>query len=183
MAANDKYKVSKILRDISEVIQFWAPSTSALKQYVMRINREERLNLPDDILTAASETKDFRAALNILESRQILQTKEKKISVSETITKLLYNENVILPESGSVEDIKKRSAILYHLDENAPKLYDILDMQEIFEKAIKADKYNKRGQISFANSILKELPKTTMEIEEIVYPVYYSKNKGKEEPT
>ncbi len=181
IVANDLYKVPKVLRDISEAIQFWRPTVKALKQHVIKINREEGLCLPDDILTAASETQDYRAAINILEARQILTQKEKKLSVGDITKNLMYNESVDIHESGSAEDIKKRSAILYHIDENAPKLYDILDLQEIFETAIKADKYTRRGQVSFANSLLKEIPKTTREIEEIKYPIFYQKGKNKQE--
>lgn len=181
ISANKYYNVSKVLRDIAEEVKFWPPKAKALKQHLLKINREEGLCLPDDILTAASETKDYRAAYSILEARQILKAKEKKISVVDITKNLMYNEPTIIPETNKEADKKQRSAILYHLDENAPKLYDILDLQEIFEIAIKADKYNRRGQISFANSILKEIPKTTQEIEEIKYPIYYQKNKNKQE--
>lgn len=181
LAANEQFKVPKVLRDICEAIQFYRPSVKALKQHLLRINRDEGLCLTDDILTAASETQDYRAAYNILEARQILKQKEKKISVSDITKSLLYNEPTKIPESGSESDRKQRSAILYHLDENAPKLYDILDSQEMFEIAIKSDIYNRRNQIKFANSILKEIPKTTHEIEEIKYPIYYQKGKNKQE--
>jgi hypothetical protein len=182
MCANEQYKVSKVLRDIAEEVKFWSPKAKALKQLMLRVNRDERLNLSDDILTAASETCDYRAAFNILDARQILHTKEKKISAGDITKNLMNNEPVNIPETGNDLDKKTRIGILYNLDENAPRLYDILDMRETFEIMTKADKYSRRGQISFSNSILKEIPKTTKEIEEIIYPVYYSKNKGKEEP-
>lgn len=181
LAANNNFKVPKILRDICEPIQFWAPTVKALKSHLIRINRDEGLCLPDDILTAASETCDYRAAYSILEARQILKAKEKKISVADITKNLMYNEQIIIPDTNKEEDRKQRSAILYHLDENAPKLYDILNLQDMFEIAIKTDKYNRRGQISFANSILKEIPKTPREIEEIKYPIVYQKGKNKQE--
>lgn len=176
MAANEQYKVPKILRDISESVQFFRPSVKSLKQHLLQINKKEGLNLPDDIITAASETQDYRLTYNILEARQVLMPKEKKISVGDITKNLMNNEFTEIPE-----DKKIQSAILYHIDENAPKLYDMLDLHEIFETIIKSNKYSRRGQYKFANNILKEIPKTTSEIEEIKYPIYYQKNKTKQE--
>jgi DNA polymerase III delta prime subunit len=169
LCANEQYKVPKVLRDICEPVQFFRPSVKALKQHVLKINREEGLSLPDDVLTSAAESQDYRAAYNILEARQVLTQKEKNMTLADCTKNLMYNEEC------KFEDTK---SILYFLDENAPKLYDILDLYDIFEKSIKSDKYNRRGQTNFANLIIKEIPKTTMEIEEIHKPILYLKNKN-----
>lgn len=169
LAANDLYKVPKVLRDVSEPVQFFRPSIKALKQHLMRINREEGLCLPMEIIDAASELQDYRAAYSVLESRQILKNKDKKMSLIDC-TKNLFNK-----EEATFEDTK---SLLYYIDENASKAYDMLDMFETFEIMSKVDKYNRRGQTSFANSLIKEIPKATKEYEEIKYPIYYEKNKN-----
>ena len=173
LASNEQFKVPKMLRDICESVQFYRPSVKALKQHVLKINREEGLCLTDDILTAASETQDYRSALGMLEVRQILQSKEKKMTLIDC------TKNLLLHEEAKFEDTK---SILYYLDENAPKLYDVLDLQEMFDIAIKADMYNRRGQTDFANSIIKEIPKVVSDAEEIEikYPTIFIKNKNKE---
>jgi DNA polymerase III delta prime subunit len=174
LAANDQYKVPKALRDICEPVQFFRPSAKALKQHLLRINRDEGLCLPIEIIDNAAESQDYRMAFNILESKQKLQGKEKKMSLVDC------TKNIMLKEEAKFDDTK---SILYYIDENAPKLYDVLDLQEIFETAITVDKYNRRGQISFANSLIKEIPKTPAEIEEIniKYPIFYEKSKKNQE--
>jgi len=174
LVANENFKVPKMLRDICESVQFYRPSVKSLKQHVLKINREEGLCLPDDILTAASETQDYRSAFGMLEARQILQSKEKKMTLIEC------TKNLLLHEDSKFEDTK---SILYYLDENAPKLYDVIDLQEMFDIIIKADMYNRRGQTDFANSIIKEIPKVVSDAEEIEikYPIFYQKGKTKQE--
>ncbi len=176
IAANDLYKVPKILRDISESVQFFRPSAKALKQHLLRINREEGLCLPIEIIDAASELQDYRAAYNALDAKQILKQKEKKMSLIDC-TKNLFNK-----EQSSFDDTK---SLLYYIDENMSKAYDMLDMYETFEIMSKADKYNRRNQKFFSNLIIKDIPKATKEFEDIKYPIYYEKNKNykKEEPT
>ena len=174
MAANDQYKVPKVLRDVSEPIQFWSPKAKNLKQYLLKINKEEGLCLPIEIIDNAAESCDYRLAFNALESKQILSAKEKKMSVIDCTKNLMYNQEAKFEDTRS---------LLYYLDENAPKVYDVLDLQELFEIMYKADKYNRRNKVSFANSIIKEIPKVTTEIEEIKRPIYYEKNKNKAETT
>ena len=174
LAANEQFKVPKMLRDICESVQFYRPSVKALKQHVLKINREEGLCLSDDILTSAAETQDYRSAYGILEARQALQTKEKKMTLIDC------TKNLLLHEDSKFEDTK---SILYYLDENASKFYDVLDLQEMFNIAIKSDMYNRRGQKDFANSIIKEIPKVVSDAEEIEikYPVFYQKGRNKQE--
>ena len=171
LAANDLYKVPKILRDVCESVQFFRPSVKSLRQYLLRINREEKLNLSDEIITAASESQDYRMAISILEARQILHTKDKKMSVADC-TKNLFGS-----EEANIEDTK---SLLYFIDENAPKLYNMLDLCEIFEIAAKSDKYNRRGRSKFANLVVKDIPKTTRDVNEIDIkkPIWYEKNKN-----
>ncbi len=88
-------------------------------------------------------------------------------------TKNLFNK-----EEATFEDTK---SLLYYIDENASKSYDMLDMFETYEIMSNVDKYNRRGQNSFANALIKEIPKATKEFEEIKYPIYYQKNKKKSE--
>ncbi len=178
MAANDLNKVPKTLRDISESVQFFRPSVKTLKEHLLKINREEGLCLPPEIINAAAETMDFRAAYNILDAKQILTLKEKKLSAQDIIINLMLNQPVSIPETNSDKDRKLRSSLLYYLDENAPKFYDMLDLQELFETLSVVDKYNKRGQKMFSNSKLKEIPIATRDIEDIKYPIYYQKNKN-----
>lgn len=178
MTANDFKKVPKSLRDVSESIQFFRTSVKTLKEHLLKINREEGLCLPVEIINAAAESMDFRAAYNMLEAKQILQLKEKKLSASDIIINLMLKQSTSIPETNSDKDKKLRSSLLYYLDENTPKFYDILELQELFETLSIVDKYNKRGQTKFSNSELREIPLATREIENIKYPVYYEKNKN-----
>jgi len=172
LAANDQYKVPKVLRDISESVQFFRPSAKSLKQHLLRINREEGLCLPIELIDNAAESQDYRMAYQILDAKQKLYTKEKKMSLQDSTRNLFNNEDTIF------EDTK---SILYYIDENASRAYDMLDMYEVFESLYKSDKYNRRGQIGFSNLLIKEIPKATKEFEEIKYPIYYQKNKSKQE--
>ena len=90
----------------------------------------------------------------------------------------MLNQSVSIPETNSDKDRKLRSSLLYYLDENAPKFYDMLDLQELFETLSVVDKYNKRGQKMFSSLKLKEIPMATRDIEDIKYPIYYQKNKN-----
>lgn len=179
MAANEYYKVPKSLRDISETVQFFRPSVKALKQYILNVNREEGLCLLPEIIDAAAETQDYRMAFRIIESKQILRLKNKKILVSDIVRNLMCGESTNIGETNTKSDKKARNNIIYYIDENAPKLYDILDLYETYNILVKSDIYNRRGQSKFASSILREIPKTPMEIEEIKTPLYYEKNKNK----
>lgn len=171
LAANDLYKVPKILRDVCEPVQFFRPSQKSLKEYLLRINREEGLNLPMEFITKASELQDYRAAISVLESRQILQQKDKKMSVADC------TKNLFINDEAKFEDTK---SLLYFVDENAPKFYNMLDLYEIFEIAIKSDKYNRRGQTKLSNLIVKDISKTTTDFDEIDIkkPIWYEKNKN-----
>ncbi len=64
LAANEQYKVPKILRDVSETVQFFRPSIKSLREHLLRINKKEGLSLPPEIITAASESQDWRMAFN-----------------------------------------------------------------------------------------------------------------------
>ncbi len=169
LAANDLYKVPKALRDVSETVQFFRPSVKALKEHLLRINKKEGLSLPTEIITSASESQDFRMAYSILEARQILKQKDKKMSLQDCTRNLLNNE------PATFEDTK---SLLYYIDENASKAYDMLDMYEAFEVMSKSDKYARRNQEVFSNLVLKEIPKATKEFEDIKKPLYYEKIKN-----
>jgi DNA polymerase III delta prime subunit len=168
MAANDLYKVPKPLRDISESVQFFRPSVKALKQHLLKINIKEGLNIPIELIDSAAESQDYRMAYHILDSKQILKTKDKKMSLQDC------TRNLLTKQPATFEDTK---SLIYYIDENI-KFYDMLDMYETFEILHNVDKYNKRGQKLFSNMLIKEIPTTTSEIEEIKYPVYYEKNKN-----
>lgn len=180
MAANDFKKVPKSLRDVSESVQFFRPSVKALREHLLKINREEGLCLPSEVINAAAESQDFRAAFNMLDAKQILTIKEKKPSASEITTNLILKQSISIPETNSDKDKKLRSSLLYYLDENAPRYYDMLDLYELFETLSTVDKYNKRGQTKFSVSEIKEIPMATRDIEDIKYPVYYEKNKNRD---
>lgn len=171
LCANDLYKVPKILRDVCEPVQMTRPSANLLKQYIFRIKKLENLDLSEDVINSASESKDFRQMFQIIESNIVLQQKDKKMSVADC-TKNLFNN-----EEAKFEDTK---SLLYYIDENAPKFYNMLDLHEMFEIAIKSDKYNRRGQEKFANLVVKDMPKTTTDFDEIDIkkPIWYEKNKN-----
>ncbi len=171
MTANNQYKVPKILRDISEEIKFWSPKVANLKQQLLKINKSEGLGLSMEIIDKAAESQDYRTAYQILESKQLLNIKEKKMSLLDCTRNIFYKE-----AEAKFDDTK---SMLYYFDENGSKVYDILDLQEMFEIAIKADKYNRRGQVSFANCLIKDIPKASIEIDEIKKPVFFEKDKKK----
>lgn len=169
LAANKKFKIPKALRDISEEIHFWEPKVENLKQHLLKINKKEKLELPMEIIDKAAASQDYRAAYQILESKLILSQKEKKMSFFDCTKNLFYKE-----EEAKFENINSLS---YYLDENGSKVYDMLDLQEMLEIAITADKYNRRGQTDFANLLIREIPKASIEINEIKKPIFFEKNK------
>lgn len=169
LAANDLYKVPKALRDVSETVQMTRPSVNLLKQYILKIKKSENLNISEEIVNSASESQDFRQAFQIIESNIILKQKDKKMSLQDCTRNLFNNE------PATFEDTK---SLIYYIDENAPKAYDMLDIYEVFEILANVDKYNKRGQSSFANSLIKEIPRATKEFEDIKKPLYYEKIKN-----
>jgi len=169
MAANDLKKVSKTLQGVSESIQFFRPSVKTLREHLLKINREEGLSLPMDIINSASELQDFRAAYQMLDAKQILHLNEKKMPLIDC-TRNLFNK-----EEATFENTK---SLIYYIDENISKVYDMLDANETFEILCKADKYNRRNEKLFSNSIIKEIPKATKDYDEIKYPIFYQKNKN-----
>lgn len=184
MAANNIMKVPKVLKDISEPVQFFRPSAKVLKEHVLKINRQENLNLPTDIIEAASNSQDYRMAYQIIEARQILKQKDRKLTDTE-ITKNIMTHQPIqsldLPEKKGLMDINKRLRLLYYLDENCHLGYDVFDTYLMYEEMYKLDKYNRRGQVSFYNSEIRNLPIATKEVGDIKSPIYYEKIKNSKE--
>lgn len=164
--ANNQWKIPKDLKSLCEVIQIYRPSVSQLKTHLQEICQKENINCPKELIEAASLTQDYRLAINMIELNLILQKTPKNPSLMENTKRLVLNQPTQFKDSKS---------LLYYLDENGKNLYDPLDLYEIYEILSRCDQLKKRGQTNFANALLKEIPKTTLEEFEIIVPAFKEK--------
>lgn len=167
VTANDQYKVSKEIKDICENVQIYRPSVNALKTHLLEICQKENLNLPKELIEAASLSQDYRLALGMIDNRCILKGSPKKTSLRDLTSHIIQGERCTLEDSRS---------LLYYLDENCPKLYTTWDLYKIYEILSRVDMLNKRGQKEYANSLIKTIPKIILDLEiEIISPIKYNK--------
>lgn len=169
LTANDLMKVPKTIRDVCEVVQIYRPSVNALKEYLIDCVKKERMKVSPEVLQAAANTQDYRMGLAIIESGIILEKKKREPTLIEQTSALMLHSEI---------GIKELRSLLWYIEENAKKHYDILDLDELLNTLSDVDKYNKRGQEDFALRRLREIPKCVM-IEEIKYPVMFQKEKEK----
>ncbi len=170
LTANNIFKVPKEIKILCEIQKIYRPSINALKAYLYDICRKEGLNPTNAVLDAASQSQDYRMGLSMIENNTILSRNIIKIGLEEIVRNLLLNNEVV------IEDPKK---FLYYLDANCSSLYDPLELYRIYEILIKVDILRRRGQTKYAISLLKTIPKTTLEEFELIKPVYIEKRKGK----
>ena len=164
LTANNQWKVPKGIKSLCEVVQIYRPSINTLKNHLQEICYKERLNPSKEVLEAASQSQDFRLALNMIESNTVFSKIPHKPYLQENTRRLFVKD--IEP------DFEDSKSLLYWIDENAFRLYDKLDLNDIYEILSKVDILKRRGQISMANSLLKTIPKTSLEQFELYPPIF-----------
>jgi len=169
ITANDIFKVPKEIKAICEIQKIYRPSVNALKAYLYDICKKERLNPTNVILNAAAQCQDYRMGLSMIDNNIILSKNEIKIGTEEIVRNLLLNVET------NIEDPKK---ILYNLDANISRLYNPLELYETYNILSRVDILRRRGQTKHAITLLKTIPKTTLEEFELIKPVYIEKRKG-----
>lgn len=169
LTANNQWKIQKEIKSLCEIIQIYRPSVNSLKTYLQEICQKENLNPSKELLEAASLTQDYRLAINMIEADIILSKPHKKPSVMENTKRLILNDN---------PDFSDCKSLLYNLDENCYRLYDPLDLHEIYKILSRCDQLRKRGQIKYANDLLKTIPKSTLESFELYSPVFKKDEKS-----
>lgn len=170
LTANNTFKVPKEIKAVCETLQIYRPSVNALKAYLYDICKKEGLNPTNAVLDAAAQSQDYRMGLSMIENNIILSRNVIKTSAEDTVRSLL------LELKTTIEDPKQ---LLYHLDANISRLYNPLELYQIYEILIRVDILRRRGQIKHAVTLLKTIPKTTLEEFELIQPVYIEKRKGK----
>ncbi len=168
LTANNRYKVPKEITSLCEIVQLYRPSANALKAYLYDICKKENIIRSKELIEIASQTQDYRLALNILQYDLILSKSPKNATLSEITRELVLNNQI------PINDVK---SLLYWLDENCHNLYDPLDLNEIYDILSRVDQLKKRGQIFYANSLLKTIPKTPLDEFELLSPVFKKDDK------
>ncbi len=115
----------------------------------------------------------------MLENNVILIGAKPYISPIDNTRCLVLGEPITLKSKKSVK-AKEFGTLLYYLDENCPNIYSTWDLGKIYSILSRVDQLHRRGQIEWANNLLKTIPKTVMTEFEIVAPIKYNK-KSKEE--
>jgi replication factor C large subunit len=164
--------VPKSILPLCEVVKLYRPSVNILKSYLYEIIQKENLNVSTEVVDAASNSQDYRLAINIIENGIVLSGSPKKDYITEITRKVVLGEPI-------AEDNPK--TLLYHLDENCHKLYSTWDLSKIYEILSRVDQLRYRGKIKWANDLLKTIPKTVLTEFEILAPIKYKD--GKKEST
>lgn len=168
ITANNIFKVPKEIKALCEPQQIYRPSINALKAYLYDICRKEGLNPTNTVLDAAAQSQDYRMGLSMIENNIILSRNIIKTGLEEIVRNLLLNNEVV------IEDPKK---LLYYLDANVSQLYNPLELYEAYNILSRVDILRRRGQVKHAVTLLKNIPKTTLEEFELIKPVYIEKRK------
>lgn len=168
--ANNIFKVPKEIKELCEPLQIYRPSYNALKAYLFEVCKKEGLNTSTEILNAAAQSQDYRMGLSMIENNTVLLKNNIKTSNENIVRSLIMNVEI------NIEEIKP---LLYNLDANVSRLYDPLELYKLYEILSRVDILRRRGQEKYAISLLKTIPKTTLEEFELIPPVYIEKRKGK----
>jgi len=169
LTANNAFKVPKEIKALCESLQIYRPSVNALKAYLYDICKKEGLNPTNDILNAAAQCQDYRMGLSMIENNIILSKNIIKTGIEETVRNLLLNNEA------NIENPKK---ILYNLDANISRLYSPLELYETYNILSRVDILRRRGQTKHAITLLKTIPKTTLEEFELIPPIYIERKKA-----
>lgn len=170
LTANNLMKVPKSIRDVCETIQVYLPSVNSLKQFILQVIKKENLIIQPDIIEAAANSQDYRMAFNIIENGIILNKKTRGATLTEQTSGLMNHTRIKIEELRSLP---------WYIEENSYKHYDTVDLQEVLEIISCVDKYKKRGQEKFALKLLKEIPRTDINLEEVNVPIYFEKEREK----
>ncbi len=164
--ANNRNKVPKKVKDKSTMFQFFRPSASTLREFLITVSKKEGLSHSKDVLDAASNSKDYRIALSMIEYNLILEQVPRRKTIAELTKDVFFGQKV---------ETEKSFSLIYYIDENAFKSYDPLELYQIYEELSRADISNRRGQ-EFGNTFLNRIPiSPCAEESEIAVPIYFKK--------
>lgn len=172
VTANNLYKVPESIRKLCEIVKMYRPSVNTLKSYLYEIIQKENLNVSTEVVDAASNSQDYRLAINMIENGIVLSGAIKKAYIIDN------TRNIVL---GELIDAKDPKNLLYYLDENCHKLYSTWDLAKVYDILYKVDQLQRRKRYEWANDLLKTIPKTVLTEFEILAPIKYKD--GKKENT
>lgn len=164
--ANNRNKVPKKVRDKSTTLQFFRPSASTLREFLLNVAKKEGLSISKEVLDAASNSKDYRIALSMIEYNLVLEQVPRRKTIAELTKDVFFGRKI---------ETEKSFSLIYYIDENAFKTYNPLDLYQIYETLSKADISNRRGQM-FVNEFINRIPMSPYEEElEIAVPIYFKR--------